>query len=256
MGSNNVLFIVEGDSDEVKFLKTMIRNCYSSKSISFYSYKTTLHTLAQVLNDEYPDFEKDEIDLKLVLRSHEPNADRQLILSQHYRDVYLVFDFEPQHDNPHFEVIRRMLVYFNSSSDQGKLYINYPMMQSYKHMLPMPDHKFLERSVTLSDVMKYKRIVGQESSYQDLTRYDYIIFASLAAHVIMKINYILHHDTSLPDFQKYLEFSPVELFDYQIQLVNTHGLVSVLNTSILIFVDFAPEKYFREISTHRSDYYI
>ena len=69
MTERKILFIVEGEQDELKFLKQMIRTCYPGIKHEFYSYKTTLHTLAQVLDKEYPDFEKDDIDIKLVLKS-------------------------------------------------------------------------------------------------------------------------------------------------------------------------------------------
>ncbi|MGN1189723.1 MAG: hypothetical protein ACI4SL_04920, partial [Candidatus Ornithospirochaeta sp.] len=68
MVERKVLFIVEGEQDELKFLKRMIRTCYPGIKHEFYSYKTTLHTLAQILHDEYPDFENDNIDIQLVLR--------------------------------------------------------------------------------------------------------------------------------------------------------------------------------------------
>ena len=106
MIERRILFIVEGEQDELKFLKRMIKTCYPSIKHEFYSYKTTLHTLAQVLEKDYPSFEEDNIDIRLVLRSMENDKDKKLILSQKYNDIYLVFDFEPQHDNVHGLVVK------------------------------------------------------------------------------------------------------------------------------------------------------
>ena len=66
MIERRILFIVEGEQDELKFLKRMIKTCYPSIKHEFYSYKTTLHTLAQVLEKDYPSFEEDNIDISLV----------------------------------------------------------------------------------------------------------------------------------------------------------------------------------------------
>ena len=82
MIERRILFIVEGEQDELKFLKRMIKTCYPSIKHEFYSYKTTLHTLAQVLEKDYPSFEEDNIDIRLVLRSMENDKDKKLILSQ------------------------------------------------------------------------------------------------------------------------------------------------------------------------------
>ena len=251
MADRRILFIVEGEQDELKFLKRMIRTCYPDTDHEFYSYKTTLHTLAQHLDDDYPDFESDNIDIRLVLRSYEKDTGRKAILSQKYNDVYLVFDFEPQHDNTHFDVIRRMVKYFNSSSDTGKLYLNYPMIQSYKHIQCLPDHNFYRRTIALSDVYRYKQIVGEESIIQDITKYTYATFVSLAVHHIRKAYYLVSGENELPDVEDYLNLATLDIFDAEYSLLLNKNVISILNTSLFIFVDFKPNAFFREV-THNN----
>ena len=93
MTDRKILFIVEGEQDEVGFLKRMIKTCYHYIKHEFYYYKTTLHTLAQVLDNDYPNYEKDNVDIKLLLRSMENDKDKRTVLSQKYNDIYFVFDF-------------------------------------------------------------------------------------------------------------------------------------------------------------------
>ena len=93
MTDHQILFIVEGEQDEVEFLKRMIKTCYPDIKHEFYYYKTTLHTLAQVLDNDYPNYEKDNVDIKLLLRSMENDKDKRTVLSQKYNDIYFVFDF-------------------------------------------------------------------------------------------------------------------------------------------------------------------
>ena len=93
MTDRKILFIVEGEQDEVGFLKRMIKTCYPDIKHEFYYYKTTLHTLAQVLDNDYPNYEKDNVDIKLLLRSMENDKDKRTVLSQKYNDIYFVFDF-------------------------------------------------------------------------------------------------------------------------------------------------------------------
>lgn len=93
MTDHQILFIVEGEQDEVEFLKRMIKTCNPDIKHEFYSYKTTLHTLAQVLDNDYPNYEKDNVDIKLVLKSMENDKDKRAVLSQKYNDIYFVFDF-------------------------------------------------------------------------------------------------------------------------------------------------------------------
>ena len=63
-----------------------------------------------------------------------------------------------------------MAQYFNESTDEGKLYINYPMLESCKHFRRMPDLAFLTREVELADIPRYKELVGREACYQSYER--------------------------------------------------------------------------------------
>ena len=60
-----------------------------------------MDTLAKRLEDDYPNFDEDEADICLVLRSYESSNTKRAILSEKYTDVFLIFDFGPQHDSPY-----------------------------------------------------------------------------------------------------------------------------------------------------------
>jgi hypothetical protein len=254
MPNNNVLFIVEGDSDEVQFLRNMLGKCFAQNNFQIYSYKTNIHILAQVLYNDYPDFEDDDIDIKLVLRSLETNDYKRQILSQEYRDVFLIFDFDPQHDTPHFDTLRRMIAFFNDSTDRGKLFINYPMMQSFKHFGILPDDTFKDRKVNVWQISHYKELVGNESKFTDVTKYSYIMFVSLAVHHIRKANYLLSGQYELPDLDAYFTWSSLVLYDLQRAMFAGAGEVYVLNTSMFLIMDFAPAIFLHQIRTSQDKF--
>lgn len=54
---------------------------------------------------------------------------------------------------------------FSESTDMGKVYINYPMIESYQHLTAIPDPAYAERKipVSLQPGSKYKEQVGKES---------------------------------------------------------------------------------------------
>ena len=82
-----ILVVVEGEADEVKFLKKLFQKCHKNADYKVYSYRTNIHVLAQELYNNYPDFENDETDIKLVLASLEPNEDKRQKLLEKYTDV-------------------------------------------------------------------------------------------------------------------------------------------------------------------------
>ena len=251
-----ILLIVEGDKDEKKFLKMLFNKCFKSTEYQFYAYKTNIHILAQELSRHYPDFENEDIDIRLILSSLEKSKDRKRILLDNYTDVYLVFDFDPRHNPTQFPIIKRMLCYFNDSTVQGKLYINYPMMQSYKHFSSLPDLGFAEKQIELCDVTKYKTIVGSESGFTDLNSYDFSVFYSIAVHHLKKLNYILNHSYTIPTADDYLDMDLSELFDHEVALVENSQIIDVINTCIFALCDFAPNKFFQFIRNNKDALYI
>lgn len=83
----------------------------------------------------------------------------------------LIFDYELQDNRFSPERLEEMQRYFNESTDNGKLYVNYPMVEACKHFLKMPDVEYLNRTVSREDVLKYKSIVGNASRYQSFERH-------------------------------------------------------------------------------------
>ena len=248
-----VLLIVEGEADEVRFFRRIFKSCYRTLDYSFYSYRTNLHVLAQELYNNYPDFESDNIDIRLVLASIESDLNKKKLLKDQYSDVFLIFDFEPQDPNAHFDTVKRMLNYFSDSTEQGKLFINYPMMQSYKHFSNLPDRDFDQKAVTIEETKKYKSMVATESKYTDLNQYDYRTFYSIAYHHLRKAEYIQTGIACCPSLQSFCTIDYQTIFEKQVQLVECKNEVWVLNTCILGIIEFSPKRYFDFVFKHKTE---
>lgn len=67
------------------------------------------------------------------------------------------------HHDPNFseEKICRLQMYFNDSTDVGKLYINYPMVESYQHFEDIPNDSFKNTcfQITINKGYQYKNLV-------------------------------------------------------------------------------------------------
>lgn len=145
--SRKILFITEGPVDELHLLKSICKDLHAIEEYEFYSYRTDFHQFARLL---IPENELDEnLDILLTLKSQETNDENRKLLSQKYTDVYIVFDLDPHAVKVDYKKLRLLVTYFTNSSDMGKLFINYPMMQSYKHLKSLPDIDFENRTVNL-----------------------------------------------------------------------------------------------------------
>ncbi len=85
----------------------------------------------------------------------------------------MIFDLDPQ--EPHFseDKIKRMLNYFVESSDMGKLYLNYPMVEAFYHMKSIPDNEYLSYTATMQELQthNYKARVAAENRNHDYRKF-------------------------------------------------------------------------------------
>lgn len=251
MAERKILFICEGEKDEPRFLKALMGKSFPSQRYSIYSYQTNIHILASKLEEEYPDFDINEMDIALILRNLETDAKKKWLLSGSFTDIILAFDFDPHHTDPHFDTVRRMLSYFTESSDMGKLYINYPMMQSYKHFKCLPDYEYFTREVS---PIKYKELVDIESCMPNLREYSYDVYMKIAVQNIRKAVWILERCDRVPSVEEYLNFDWVKVYDKELSMFFKNGTVSVLNTLILCMVDYNPTAFFSMLQRHPQKY--
>ena len=252
-----ILFIVAGPRAEPDFIRRLYHCMQPSfHDYVFYEYTTTLHRLADRLFDD--DLLDEDIDLLLELSAFETDQDKKALLRMKYTDIYMVFDFEPHHEPAFFEKIRRMLGYYNDSANYGKLFINYPMMQSYKHFPCLPDPSFADREIDFEDAFHYKQLVEQEAmdELKDLRRYAYETFVSLAVHHLKKINKILNGRFSIPLPQTFLSLDMIRLFDKQRLKHTRENKISVVNTCILMLVDYNPRAFLASVYQRRNQYRI
>lgn len=252
----HALFIVEGEVAEPALIAKIFDTFLpTDATFEFYSYKTNLHTLAEHLESYYPDFD-DYVDVLGVLRELEQDDERKAILSGKYTDIFYIFDFEPQNHTLHFDTIAKLFDHLNDSADQGKLFINYPMLESYKHLRQMPDHAFKNRTVSLEDCLSYKQLIDSESAYQDLRALNYQTLTSIIVHHLRKANHILTDRYELPEKNAFLNWNHQTIFDHERALAEQEKCVSVLNTCVFVIVDYQPTKFFKNVQTHKEQFLI
>ena len=72
-----------------------------------------------------------------------------------------------------YRKIQRMTEYFVESSDMGKLYLNYPMVEAFYHMHDIPDAHFNKYFATQEELSNgtYKQRVNQENRNRNYTKF-------------------------------------------------------------------------------------
>lgn len=134
------------------------------------SYNTNIYTL---YNEMFRDNDPADLDLLQVLKEHEKDPRKKPLFDQSYSDILLIFDLDPQDPLFTSDKIQRMTEYFVESSDMGKLYLNYPMVEAFYHMHDIPDAHFNEYFATQEELSNgtYKQRVNQENRNRNYTKF-------------------------------------------------------------------------------------
>lgn len=242
-----ILFIVEGASAEPKLVKK-ISSVVGEHQYFIYPYHTAIYELYEQL------FADSDLDLLLVLKERENDSSKRMMLSKKYMRTYLVFDFDPQHQKYSHDKLIRLISYFNDSTDKGKLYINYPMMESHRHLSLMPDVDFIDRKINIDQISRYKKIVGDFTYYSDLNNYTYEIVTNMIAHHMIKYNKLVFDSVNMPSYEDYKNWSfetDLSLLSKQIESIE-NGFIYVINSSIFYVVDIKPKTFFYTRLSHFS----
>lgn len=165
-----ILVCVEGEKLDVKLMKHLFTIYNIAEEYEIVSYRTNIYTL---YNSMFLDENPQDMDLLQVLKEHEPEDEIKSKFDQRYSDILLIFDMDPQ--DPQFSRIKleEMLDFFSESTDQGRLYINYPMVEAFYHMKSIPDHSYIDRCCSLVELKNrtYKSRVNAENRNSDYNKY-------------------------------------------------------------------------------------
>ncbi|AEB13264.1 hypothetical protein Tresu_0305 [Treponema succinifaciens DSM 2489] len=173
-----ILFVFEGENREPTLFKTLEYLYFSkNKQIRICSYKNNIYDLYKRMNET--DEPEDIVSiLKNKLVADKDNPLKEIRRRSDFSQIYLFFDYD-SHNNKDQNIsdsqIQKMLDFFNDeSSDYGKLFINYPMVESIRYVKnPLPDNDYFSYTTQINLGKKFKEKANSESFYKNL---DFITF--------------------------------------------------------------------------------
>ena len=150
---NQNLLIVEGYHEKNK-LFWLIFKCFPEININMdeiWIYGTNIYQLYNDIVKEYGEkWAEENVDIDLPFVISKKQYPDGLRYKEDFTNIVLVFDYERHDTNFSEEKILEMQRCFADAADMGKLYINYPMIESYRHLCQLPDDDFAERKIPVS----------------------------------------------------------------------------------------------------------
>ena len=155
-----ILFVFEGAEREPRIFKTLQRLFFGQGERIVCSFGNNIYELYRQLQE----FDGDG-DIVSILRENRADLPEGVKTSD-FSEIYLFFDYDFQNENLTLEEmnqrLREMLAMFDDETDNGKLYVSYPMVESLYYTRELPDEHFAEYTVSRCDCM--------ERSFKDIAR--------------------------------------------------------------------------------------
>lgn len=252
------LVFVEGECEELplfeRFAKMMRMNLdIYPVSCNIYSFYRQLKRAGMMQNIP-------QLAQKIVNANSQ--APRKIKAGTKFQAIYYVYDCDLQHTasrkqqspiqmraKANFSILKKMLAVLDDEYDltKGKLFVNYPMMESAHDVDSFGDPTFLDRTVSLATLSKkdaYKhqvktRIVSRRD-FSKWTRDDFDQLVKLNADKALSL---LGVSSKCPDadaFNAAVDYEQIRLRELW-QAVN-NGRLPVLNTSLLLPIDVYGDK--------------
>ena len=152
-----ILFVFEGKEREINIFNALKQLFFNSDEVIVeFTYNTGFHTL-------YKELKENGMSLFRVLQEASKKRENDTLgtyTEDDFSEVFLVFDYD--FHNKHIPLeqwndnLREMLVYFNDETDNGKMYVNYPMVESIRYTKQLPDKDYYKYTIKRDDCPKKK----------------------------------------------------------------------------------------------------
>ena len=184
-----ILFIFEGKKAEPRVYKTLkkIFNFNLNGEEVLHYYCSNIFSLYNTIKNEYGDFD-DSIDLVRVLKEEalkHPEVYTNITKIQYsyqVSEIFLFFDYDLNKidDKNKLSIseqnqkITELFDYFEKKASRERndvqLYINYPMIESFRYTKILPDNNFKDYTFELTSTVGFKELVNDFSDYKSLTQ--------------------------------------------------------------------------------------
>ena len=245
MDNPKILFIVEGSVREKQLYKKITKEMGISADI--FAVCANIHMLYSELKKEEFHLNIDDFLLTLDGVSEE---DKGVIRKQRpFTYIYLMFDLDLQHYNiadyknieRGLQDVREMLLKFNNETDPtiGKMYINYPMVESYRDCKNFSDETYVDAIVELEKISKYKELVGERGLKINLSKYTLDDLKKLTKLNIYKANYIVNNKFDSISYDNYLvELTQEKILEAEKYKIMKDKIINVLHSGFFFIADY------------------
>ncbi|WP_147625750.1 hypothetical protein [Alistipes provencensis] len=269
-----ILFVFEGAKCEPRLFNSLQALFFRKEAESFIcTYNSNIYSLYTKLKrlDIFGDpigASGDTVTVLNEILKQQGDNTLDAIVETNVSEIYLFFDYDFHNSRLSLDEnnlhLQEMIDYFHEETANGKLYINYPMVESIRYTQRLFDINYWQYIVMRDECHKFKHLACKFSYYSS---FDHLLISNnkneadekkiekakqarcnwcnLIVMNVMKANYICYGSNSFP-FEKML-ISQKDILENQIQkyVCQEKSKVAILNAFPLFLYE-----YFKNAAIH------
>ena len=251
-----IAIIVEGEKFEKQIVKSINRNFFAQDNRIKYTIiplpmAANLYILwKEISNDEF-------LDIIEIVREKSSNAKVLEGLDRaSFSEVYLFFDYDchqnnlSTYDDPD-SILIKMLETFDNETENGKLYISYPMAEAIRDCKTGCCWSFSNQCYHLQADRKYKEITGADNPLSHVTAYTVNRWADFINVYRGRLSCLLKKDDIL-SIKECKSITASDIYTMQRDNIASASLgMIVLSAFPMFLIDYFKEDYLLSIIGNR-----
>lgn len=231
-----ILFVFEGEKAERQITQNLVKCQIIEDDIILYAFCGDIYQFYKKIKSyDFDELDETTYDIFTDLKNLDENKELKEIKRKEISSIYLFFDYDGHSNYANDDQIVEMLEFFDEETENGKLFISYPMVESIKHIQEIKIFKNV--SVNCRQNINYKNLVSKncDKKYIQINKYDNAIWKELITAHLYKMNYIVNDDYSFPT----QIYSQLEIFNHQkTKFIDKNNKVSVLSAFPVFIHDY------------------
>lgn len=248
-------FIVEGEAREPQIIDNISKVFFSRGSFKIITLPAgeNIYMLWKKLKAD--DFDTDIIE---VLRESNDDIRKQIdgLSRDDFSEIYLFFDYDMHQTNlgkkDDADAVKQMLESFDNETENGKLYISYPMVEALRDYKPGICGDKVACFVAINDMKDYKNASAVRAFNPQFKEYDYEIWKDIIDIFAMRVSCLFGAADTLEYADYSIEVDPYEVYLREEDKAQGKG-VFVLSAFPEFLVDYFGMKLWRSCVRHRKN---
>ena len=208
-------FIVEGEAREPLIIGNISKVFFGQGNFKIITLPAGQNIYMLWKRLKADDFDTDIIE---VLREEHEELEKQLegLNRGDFSEVYLFFDYDGHQNNlgedDDGNALEQMLISFDNETENGKLYISYPMVEALRDFEEGKCGKNGQCFVSVGEMGNYKFMSANHSLHPQFKDYDFTVWKNLIEVFAMRISCLMNQEITIAYEQYTKMINPFEIY--------------------------------------------